>query len=113
MLQDVENATKMIIAARARVARLPPGVVAVGEIDDVLTQGYARALEGDAWLSQTEERLHDLIDDVTAVKRGRELRTIAREHDHFQRSVIELRRELEALRLERTRIRSRSYAGSS
>ncbi len=113
MLHDVENATKLVIAARARVARLPPGVVAVGEIDDVLTQGYARALEGDAWLMQTEERLHKLIDDASVPTRGRELRTIAREHVEFQRSVIELRRELEALRQERTRMRSRSHAGSS
>lgn len=113
MLQDVKEATLMVTAARARVARLPAGVVAVREIDDVLTAGYARALEGDAWLMQTEERLHELIDDASAPARGRELRTIAREHDHFQRSVIELRRALEALRLERTRMRSRSRVTSS
>jgi len=113
VLQDVENATKLVIAARARVARLPPGVVAVGEIDDALTQGYAQALEGDAWLMRAEERLHELIDDASAPTRGRELRTIARDHDDYQRSVIELRRELEALRLERTRMRSRSHAGAS
>lgn len=113
MLEDVEIATQMVIAARARVARLPPGVIAVREIDDVLTHGYARALEGDAWLMQAEERLHELIDDASAPTRGRELRTIAREHADFQRKVIELRRELQALRLERTRMRSRSHAGSS
>ena len=113
MLQDVEDATKLVVAARARVARLPPGVVAVREIDDVLTEGYARALEGDAWLMHAEERLHELIDDPSAPKRGRELRTVAREHDDCQRSVIELRRELEALRQERSRMRSRAHAGSS
>jgi hypothetical protein len=113
MLQDVEDATKMVVAARARVARLPPGVVAVREIDDVLTQGYARALEGDAWLMQAEERLHELIDNPAAPTRGRELRTIARQHDSCQQSVIALRRELEALRQERTRMRSRSHVGSA
>jgi predicted nucleic acid-binding Zn-ribbon protein len=113
MLQDIEDTTKLVVSARARVARLAPSVVAVREIDDVLTQGYARALEGDAWLMQAEERLHDLIDNASAPKRGRELRTIAREHDDVQQSVIELRRELEALREERTRMRARSRAGSS
>ena len=113
MLHDVEDATKLVAAARARVARLPPGVVAVREIDDVLTQGYARALEGDAWLMHAEERLHELIDGPAVPTRGRELRTIARAHDDFQQRVIELRRELEALRLERTRMRSRSHAASA
>ena len=113
MLEDVEDATRMVVAARARVARLPPGVVAVREIDDVLTEGYARALEGDAWLLEAEERLHELIDHSSAPTRGHQLRTIAREHDDYQQRVIELRRELEALRQERARMRSRSHATSS
>jgi hypothetical protein len=36
--------------------------------------GYAEALAGDAWLTDNERRLHELIDDASLAARGRELR---------------------------------------
>ena len=95
-----------------RVARLrgargsPPSVALLAEIDEVLTAGYARALNGDAWSTRTEERLHELIYDDTAPVRGRELRAIATDHAGFQRDLVELRAKLAELWNERNRLRA-------
>lgn len=113
MPPDVDSTTERVINARATLASLTTDELAMRVIDDVLSEGYAQALEGDAWLMRAEQRLHALIDDATVPARGRELRTVAREHSGFQRSVIALRRELEALRQERSRLRSHSHARSS
>ena len=79
------------------------------KIEDVLTEGYARALEGDAWSMRSEERLHEIISDTDSLVRGRELRTLATEHARFQNEVIALRRELAELRHDRDRLRADSH----
>jgi hypothetical protein len=96
-----------------RVARLCDGLAVrssssalMTEIDDVLTEGYARALNGDAWSTRTEERLHELISDPEAPVRGRHLRAVATDHTGFQRDLIELRRSLAVLSHERDRLRA-------
>ena len=80
------------------------------KIEDVLTEGYARALEGDAWSMSSEQRLHELIDgDGDSLVRGRELRTLAIEHARFQNEVMALRRELAELRYDRDRLHAGSH----
>ncbi|MBA3747696.1 MAG: hypothetical protein H0W96_09435 [Solirubrobacterales bacterium] len=113
MHPDLAAATERIVAMRARVASLPDDGVPVQEIEDVLCEGYAHALAGDAWLTRAEQRLHDLIDDTSLPIRGRDLRVLASEHGNFQRSVIALRLELERLRREHERAQAGSRARSS
>ena len=108
MRSDVEAATERIVAIRARLAGLPDGAVPADDIEDALCAGYAEALAGDAWLTHAEERLHELIDDPTTPIRAREIRRLSREHRDYQHSVIALRRELEALRQQRRRLRPRT-----
>ncbi len=92
-------------------ARMPDADLPEHEIENALSDGYAQALTGDAWLTELENRLHNLIDDRSAPVRGRELRELAREHAALQQSVIALRRELEALRQERRQRTPHSHAG--
>jgi hypothetical protein len=96
-----------------RVARLcaeledrVPSAELLATIDELLTAGYERALNGDAWSTRTEERLHELLYDETAPVRARELRAIATDHAGFQRDLIELRAKLAELWTERNRLRS-------
>ena len=113
MHPDVETATAQIVAIRARMRGGAGDEVTQRENDDALSEGYARALAGDAWLARAEQRLHELIDDNLLPVRGRELRTLVREHADVQRCVIQLRRELEGLRRDRDRRRERARLGSS
>lgn len=90
-----------------------PSAALLAEIDDVLAAGYARALNGDAWSTRTEERLHELIYDSTAPLRARELRAIATDHAGFQRDLVELRGKLTELWNERSRLRDALVAPSA
>lgn len=110
MRPDVEAATERVLSARARLGRAPERDDLSDDVEDALCEGYAQALAGDAWLTDGERRLHELIDDTSLAFRGREVRELAREHADFQRQVINLRYELEALRREHDRLRSRSSA---
>jgi hypothetical protein len=83
-----------------------PSSALMAEIDDVLTEGYARALNGDSWSTRTEERLHELISNPAAPVRARHLRAVATDHAAFQRELIELRRRLAELRAARDRLRA-------
>lgn len=78
----------------------------LAQIEDMLTEGYAHALDGDAWSMRSEERLHELISDSGSVVRGRELRQLAAEHARFQREIVALRRELAELRHDRDRMQA-------
>jgi len=111
MRPDIESATQRVVAVRARLAGMPDDDALVNEIEDALCQGYVEALAGDAWVTHTELRLQELIDDDSIVDRGRELRLVAREHGAAQHSLITLRRELAALRRLRDRSSSRSVSG--
>ena len=90
-----------------------PSAALLAEVDDVLTEGYARALNGDAWSTRTEERLHELINDESVPIRGRELRAVATDHAGFQRDLIELRRKLGELWNARDGLRSKMTAPSA
>jgi hypothetical protein len=113
MRPNVQSATDRVIAIRARLTGEPQRDVSMREREDALSEGYAEALAGDAWLASTEHRLHQLIDDVSIPVRGRDLRLLMREHDDVQRSVIALRRELAGLRREHDRLLERSHSRAS
>lgn len=89
-----------------RIAALRREVTATDEVsealqaraEDLLIEGYAHALAGDAWLRSTEQQLHDLINDRGVAIRGDRLREISRQHVEFQRCLVALRRELAGLR---------------
>jgi len=85
----------------------------VRESEDALSEGYAQALAGDAWLARAEQQLQELIDDTSIAVRGRDVRMLVFEHGEVRRDVIELRRQLEGLRQQHDRLRERSHAPSS
>ena len=102
-----------------RVARLRgeatgriDSAAALAEIENVLCEGYALALTGDAWSSRTEQRLHELISDASVPGRGRELRALGGEHARCRQELIALRSELAELRREHTRLLTASRAAS-
>lgn len=112
MRPEIGTATDRAAAVRARLARTADPDLLAEEVENALCGGYAQALAGDAWLAESERRLHDLIDDSTIELRGRDLRALMREHGAVQRRIIALRCELEALRREHDRQRSGSHARS-
>jgi hypothetical protein len=65
----------------------------VDEINDVLCEGFARALAEEARLDQLEQRVSDLLSEV-AVGRAAELRTLTLEWRRTERSVDSLRSRL-------------------
>jgi hypothetical protein len=113
MSPDLKVMIERVIRLREDLARRQPNRALLAEIEDVLTEGYATALAGDAWSTRTEQRLHELISDVNTRVRGGELRAIATDHASFQRDLIELRRELTALWHARDRLRDGSRATSA
>lgn len=104
MRPDLATVIDRVVALRERTQDRAPTDRLIAEIEDVLTEGYAHALAGDAWSMQSEQRLHELISDVESPARGRELRALAGEHARFQNDVMSLRRELAELRLDRDRL---------
>jgi len=103
-----------------RVARLRGDTVGgdaspelLARIEDALSEGYGRALTGDAWSMRTEARLQEIISDTSTPVRGRALRTIATEHAQFERDLIGLRRELAELRRDRDRLCTGSHLRSA
>ena len=96
MSPDLTAMIRRITQLRERLASTSVTRELRAEVDDVLTEGYSRALTGDAWSTRTEQRLHELITG-TGTPVGSELRVIATDHAAFQRDLIELRRELTEL----------------
>lgn len=105
MRPDVQMARERVVAVRARVERVADQEALTDEVEDALCEGYAQALAGDAWLTEGEQRLHELIDDASIESRGTALRALVRENGELQRHVILLRQELELLRREHDRRR--------
>lgn len=104
MSPDLTALIWRITQLREDLARSSASRELMADIDDVLTEGYARALTGEAWSTRTEHRLHELITDATTHIQAGELREIAADHATFQRDLIELRRELAELWHERDRL---------
>ena len=108
MSPDLTTMLERVIRLREELAARRPTPAQLDEIEDVLTEGYAHALDGDAWSTRTEERLLNSF-------RGSNTRVCARdqiaamaERSSVQRELLELRRELTELWSERDRLRSGS-----
>lgn len=111
MRPDLATMIRRVEAMRARLATVAAADEALLEsVEDMLTEGYAHALDGDAWSIRSEERLHELISDTDSPVRGRELRMLAADHARCQHEVITLRRELAELRHDRERVPARPHA---
>ncbi len=108
MPPDLDSMLQRVAELREESARPAPRESLLDEIEDALSAGYGQALEADAWSMHTEQRLHELITEPDVPARGRKLRVLATEHARFQRTVMELRSDLAALRRDRDRL----YAGS-
>jgi hypothetical protein len=104
MPPDLATMIQRVAALRERAHIRATDIGLLAETEDMLTEGYAHALAGDAWSMQSEQRLHELINDINSPVRGRDLRSLAGEHARFQRDVMALRRELADLRHERDRL---------
>ena len=98
--------TARVAQLRAETAARARSDVSRAKIADVLTEGYARALAGDAWAMRAERQLHDLLCDSASPNRGVSLRALMREHASFQAELMTLRRELAALRRQHRAARS-------
>jgi hypothetical protein len=104
MRPDLATVIERVAALHERANGGVPDRRLLAEIEDTLTEGYAHALAGDAWSMHSEQRLHELISDIEAPVRGRQLRTLAGEHARFQQDVMALRRALADLRHDRDRL---------
>jgi hypothetical protein len=113
MSPDLAAMIERVRRLREELTRATPTKARLAEVEDVLTEGYARALNGDAWSTRTEQRLHELISDAGAPVRGGYLRAVATDHAGFQRDLIELRRQLTELWHARDRLRERIRAPSA
>ena len=109
MRPDVDAATERVVVTRTRLAELRGGLPAT-EIEDELCVGYARALEGDAWLARARERLRELADEPSSPRQARQLRMLTAEHGDVERGIIALRRALGELRHEFDRVRKATAA---
>lgn len=113
MRPQLATMTERVAALRSRSADSASVDGLLDEIEDALAEGYAHALAGDAWSMASEQRLHELISDADVPVRGGELRRLAGEHAAFQRDLIELRRQLAALRHHRDGLRTAAHTTSA
>lgn len=107
MSSDLRAAIRQVTRLREDLASRTAGPALLAEIEAVLTEGYARALAGDARASGCERRLRELIDGAGAVS-GRELRAAGTEYARLQRDLVELRSELAELWRARDRLHERA-----
>ncbi len=113
MSPDLSAMIERVTRLCDELTRRKPSASLIAEIDDVLTEGYARALTGDAWSTRTEQRLHELMSDPTAPVRSADLRAVAGDHAGFQRDLVELRRSLAELWHTRDRLSAGSRSASA
>lgn len=77
------------IAARLRDAR-----VSEREVEDILTEGYARALAGEAQSRHLERRLSELLPDMDEPSVAKEARRLALQRRTVDQAVADLRAKL-------------------
>ena len=73
-------------------ARPDPAILA--EMEDTLSEGYARALTAEGRMKQLDQRLEDALDRADAA----EIRSVARERQQLARRVERLRTRLITMR---------------
>jgi hypothetical protein len=95
-MPDHDNLLERVdrLSARAQHPCVEPEIV--GEMNDLLSEGFAHALKEEARLDELEQRLADVLSDVSP-HRARELRRITVESRATQRGVNRLRTRLALL----------------
>jgi hypothetical protein len=92
-------ALKMRIEALAvRAAEADPDAALLAELDALLSEGYAWALDGDARLRRLDDRLEGLIRNVEEPAVAKEVRRVALERRSLDRSIADLRARLAEVR---------------
>lgn len=107
MRPDLPTIIQRVALLHAHACRPAPDETLLTQIEDMLSEGYAQALTADAWSIRTEQRLHELLNNPKV--RGRELRSLTKEHASVQRDVVVLRRALAELRHDRDRLHAASH----
>ena len=110
MHPDLTPISDRVQALSERAGRATSDLVLLSEIETTLCDGYAEALEGDAWSAQMERRMQELIVQIPAAGAARELRVVAKRHGDFQVHLVLLRRRLVRLRAEFDRLGAGSAA---
>ena len=105
MPPDLKKATERVAEARSSLAHFSPTEESLRQVEEVLTDGYALALVGDAWSKRAERHLHELIDAALQPSGAGDLRALSIELGNFQRGLVALRDGLGNLRGEYVRIR--------
>jgi hypothetical protein len=92
-MEDLQALHDRLDALCERAARRGDDAAVMAEMNDLLSEGYARALLAEARLIALEERLTDRIADLSA-GRVEEVRLLAGEHRAAERAVTRLRARL-------------------
>jgi hypothetical protein len=93
---DYDDLLRRIGVLRERSRTAQVGTSLLDEIEAVLCEGYAEALQGEGRLVRLEGRLDDIL-DCGDESRARELRLIVREHRAVEAAVVRLRTALAAI----------------
>ena len=110
---DLATMTERVTRLRRDVVDGSPTEELLTAVNDALAEGYAQALDGDAWSMRVNQDLHDLISEAVGNDRDQRLRSLSNERLICQRELDELRRALVGLRAARDRLRARSRAPSA
>ncbi len=95
-MQSPTDLLERLDALAARASDAERRDLELGQLEDVLTVGYAGALSGEARMMRLEEQLDELL-DAADERRARDLRLVVREHRSLERSVGGLRAALARL----------------
>lgn len=102
--------TERVARLRAEAAADVSVAALRARIDDLLTEGYLAALDGDAWSISAEHELHDLLNEGRLAAGVGQLQDLVKRHTAVQMDLLALRRELSLLRRERDRLHVRPAA---
>lgn len=92
---DFADLKPRIAALCARAASPQPDTHLLVEMEDLLAEGYVRALHGDHYSRRLQARLDALLDGVAS---GEDLRSLATERQRISCATAELRSELAVMR---------------
>jgi hypothetical protein len=81
----------------AIAARFPDAGVDEREVEDLLTEGYAHALAGEAQSRRLERRLAELLPDLEEPSVAKEVRRLALQRRTVDHAVADLRARLRGL----------------
>src|SRR3954447_22796102 len=84
----------------------------LSQLEDLLTEGYARALEGEAQSRRLEQRLAKLLPDIDKPGVAKEIRRLTLQRRTVDQAVSDLRAKLAAVRARMTAASRRPSASA-